>query len=833
MAGLVDTLVQLPQTPPQTAVESSNMFAPGNFGRSPGKSPADSGVYDLFGDPTKTPSRSPRGKGDEVQDDTDEGDRFWESAQSLSAQKASARRTRTKAPLNQSAADTGAMPEDPFDNQHNRILFNAIDKLRSVGSQGLKNIPQLVIVGGQSSGKSSLLQSLTGIPFPVNSGCCTRWPTRIVSRRTEPGSKDAFRITIEKSDVDVPGMSPTDEPIEEYLVEGDVLTKEKFVETVDTVSSDWMGISIGTGKFCRNFASEVLKIELSGPNRSHFSILDLPGTFQNSSKVNKEDRFQVETMIVEYMKKLDSIVICVLDAPTDFDRQEVYSLACDWVEPNRLVGVFTKCDMIENEPEAAKRVVSIATNGSLGNHGSVHKGWFLVRNRADKDGESFDLKAAEQSLFDTAPWKLVPPERLGSTALKTHLGEVLSSRIRDCFPDLRGGIESKLNEKLAEKESLGDPRDSYAAKRDYAYKIVSDFEEMADKALDRPEDLPEGVTPLLWEVSKLNNEFDKFMRAKGAVWEFEDPNIDPYTKMAELTNPGANLPLPGPTTSQKETAGFDKKFPNCSEIRDSGDLMKTIEKELATCQAAQLPGIVHPVVYTGMYRKQVHKWQTISQRHMFRVAEKVQQCYMSIMNRVCPSDGDNRIRQELEDHLHDCYNKTAAIVDGNLLLACKEDTDCKILQMTDPEFGRKVLGWRQLRFMEATVRAHGIWGQDTTRLADFVKYFNVVHPSLERNMVQDVHDVLKVYYEKTLGVFIQNITRTLTNQFVRNDQGPMKGLNTKLILGLNEERLDSLCRENEDTIKRRADLTKEIESLQGALAIVEKARRQTAELERY
>src|SRR3569833_3423127 len=56
--------------------------------------------------------------------------------------------------------------------------------------------PQLVIVGGQSSGKSSLLQSLTDIPFPVGTDCCTRFATRIVSRRTAPGTPNKVTITV-------------------------------------------------------------------------------------------------------------------------------------------------------------------------------------------------------------------------------------------------------------------------------------------------------------------------------------------------------------------------------------------------------------------------------------------------------------------------------------------------------------------------------------------------------------------------------------------------------------------------------------------------------------
>ena len=42
-----------------------------------------------------------------------------------------------------------------------------------------------MVVGDQSSGKSSLLEGLTGISFPTHSGLCTRFATRIVLRRSD------------------------------------------------------------------------------------------------------------------------------------------------------------------------------------------------------------------------------------------------------------------------------------------------------------------------------------------------------------------------------------------------------------------------------------------------------------------------------------------------------------------------------------------------------------------------------------------------------------------------------------------------------------------------
>ncbi|KAF4983038.1 hypothetical protein FZEAL_1463 [Fusarium zealandicum] len=826
MAGQVDTFPQAPMTPPPTVVKLSSSYEKSDKA-SLGHSPADSGVWDLNGDPSKSPTPSPRVKITVDQHDADEQDPFRGNAQTVSTPKPS-----VKGDSGPDTADLEAVPEDPFDNQHNRILFDAIDKLQSVGSSDL-SIPQLVIVGGQSSGKSSLLQSLTGIPFPVNSGCCTRWPTRIVSRRTKPGTKDSFRITIEPPEVRIPGMKPAPEDMGKFVPEeGEFLTKETFIETVNEVSH-WMGISTGIGPNRKNFASEVLKVELSGPSRTYFSILDLPGTFRNSSKVNKEDPCQVEAMIIEYMKRRDSIVICVSDAPTDFYRQDAFTLATDHVDQQRLVGVFTKCDMIQNEPEAAKEVVSIATNDSSHDVGSLRKGWFLVRNRADKDGDSFDLRAAEKSLFDKAPWNIVPQNRLGSAALKAYLGEVLSSRIRACFPELCKGIRSRLDEKRSQRQSLGEPRETHSAKQQYAISAVSQFQKFAGLALDRPEGLPESVRGLRWEVSNLNRDFGQFMRSKGATWDFLDKDLDPYTEIVRSINPNAATEAPvAARMSTKESASLDEQFPHCSDVQDSGALIKSIEEHLDIYQAAQLPGVINPIVYHKVYQKQVAKWDKITQTHLARVIQAVVDCSVSILDLICPSNGDtNRLRQELENVLQTAYNSSCQEVESRRKHACDQETKCERLETTAPGFGQQIVAWRQLRFFKASRKTREV-KEGNEELIEFIKYFDLVHPSLRENMIYDVHDVLKVYYKITMETFIRTITHSVVEDFISDENGPLKRLSSNWVLGLGEEELDALCREEEVTIMRRVELQSEIEKLEGALAIVDRARQQTAGLER-
>lgn len=63
------------------------------------------------------------------------------------------------------------------------LLLEKIDKLFACNVGEHISLPQLVVVGDQSSGKSSVLEGLTKLSFPRDSGLCTRFATQIIFRR--------------------------------------------------------------------------------------------------------------------------------------------------------------------------------------------------------------------------------------------------------------------------------------------------------------------------------------------------------------------------------------------------------------------------------------------------------------------------------------------------------------------------------------------------------------------------------------------------------------------------------------------------------------------------
>lgn len=62
-------------------------------------------------------------------------------------------------------------------------LLDVVDKLRAQGLSDFTALPQLIVCGDQPSGKSSVLQAISGLSFPRKDNLCTRFATEVILRR--------------------------------------------------------------------------------------------------------------------------------------------------------------------------------------------------------------------------------------------------------------------------------------------------------------------------------------------------------------------------------------------------------------------------------------------------------------------------------------------------------------------------------------------------------------------------------------------------------------------------------------------------------------------------
>lgn len=109
------------------------------------------------------------------------------------------------------------------------VLLEKVDKLFACNVGELIDLPQLVVVGDQSSGKSSVLAGLTKLPFPSDSGLCTRFATQMTFRRS---SDKSIRVSV------IPGSKSTvehAEAVRSWGIEIEKLDAESFAEILAEV----------------------------------------------------------------------------------------------------------------------------------------------------------------------------------------------------------------------------------------------------------------------------------------------------------------------------------------------------------------------------------------------------------------------------------------------------------------------------------------------------------------------------------------------------------------------------------------------------------------------
>ena len=114
-------------------------------------------------------------------------------------------------------------------------LFDAIDELSSNVASDIE-IPQLIVVDDQKVGKSSVLEAIARFRFPVHESLCTRFPTKLILRRSAEDSEERIKISIE------PGDSRTEDDKNELRKFTESLTKPEDLSIYMEKASAVLGV---------------------------------------------------------------------------------------------------------------------------------------------------------------------------------------------------------------------------------------------------------------------------------------------------------------------------------------------------------------------------------------------------------------------------------------------------------------------------------------------------------------------------------------------------------------------------------------------------------------
>jgi interferon-induced GTP-binding protein Mx len=299
--------------------------------------------------------------------------------------------------------------------------FERLGKLEEIKSilknvDGDFSIPGVVVVGMQSSGKSSVLESATGLAFPRSEGMCTRVPTIVTVSRTE--GDESTGVTVASD----PAMT----------------TDVHTFEATDTVA---FGNAIRelTEKLSPfgHIADSPIYVSYKRPDGPTYSLTDLPGiTF--CSNVQSDVEEQTTQLTKKYMDNENALVLCVLPATEDFHNSKALRLA-EELDPHgdRTIGVVTKVD---NLPPGSDLVARMAGQGEGAI--SLKHGFFAVRNRTQAEIEEElaigDVAKKEKELFESdAVLKRIPSDQCGMAKLLEKVCEEQSAAIDSYIPKLK------------------------------------------------------------------------------------------------------------------------------------------------------------------------------------------------------------------------------------------------------------------------------------------------------------------------------------------------------------------------------------------------------------
>ncbi|KAF4553604.1 Dynamin central region-containing protein 3 [Elsinoe fawcettii] len=332
-------------------------------------------------------------------------------------------------------------------------LLGTVNKLQdlvfnTIGNDSL-DLPQIVVVGSQSSGKSSVLENIVGRDFlPRGSGIVTRRPLilqliNIPSNRTDKPEND--EVHIPHTPASVAGQDEWAEfnhvPSRRWYDFGEV--KREIENETSRIAGSNKGIN-----------RQPINLKIYSSHVLSLTLVDLPGLTKVPIGDQPSDiERQTRNLITEYIAKPNSIILAVSPANVDLVNSEALKLARH-VDPmgKRTIGVLTKLDLMDHGTNALDILSGRVYPLKLGFIGVVN------RSQQDIQGNKSlsEALAAERNFFKMHQAYRNMSNRCGTQYLARTLNTTLMGHIRERLPDIKARLNTLMGQTQQELASYGD-----------------------------------------------------------------------------------------------------------------------------------------------------------------------------------------------------------------------------------------------------------------------------------------------------------------------------------------------------------------------------------------
>ncbi|XP_049422725.1 dynamin-1-like protein isoform X2 [Epinephelus fuscoguttatus] len=323
------------------------------------------------------------------------------------------------------------------------VINKLQDVFNTVGADIIQ-LPQIAVVGTQSSGKSSVLEALVGRDLlPRGTGIVTRRPLILQLVHVDPG--DA-----RKND---DGGREGEEWGKFLHTKNQIFTD--FEEIRQEIENETERIS-GNNK---GISDDPIHLKIFSPHVVNLTLVDLPGiTKVPVGDQPKDIEVQIKDLILKHISNPNCIILAVTAANTDMATSEALKLARE-VDPDgrRTLAVVTKLDLMDAGTDAMDVLMGRVIPVKLGLIGVVNRSQLDINNKKSVADAIRDEHAFLQKKYPSLA------NRNGTKYLARTLNRLLMHHIRDCLPELKTRINVLAAQYQSLLSSYGEPVEDQSA----------------------------------------------------------------------------------------------------------------------------------------------------------------------------------------------------------------------------------------------------------------------------------------------------------------------------------------------------------------------------------
>ena len=483
-----------------------------------------------------------------------------------------------------------------------RRVLDTVSQVRKCGLDSVLSLPQIVVCGDQSAGKSSVLEALTEIPFPRNDNLCTRFATEICLRR-DPIDSLTIRV--------IPDSDRDHKEQEKIRKHSESITYFADLPRVMGNAMKVMGICEGGNAFAR----DTLSIEICGPNRPQLTLVDIPGLIQSSTKgVSNSDVVMVGRITDNYIKQPRTICLAVIAATNDAANQPILQRVRKF-DPNgdRTLGVITKPDRLSAGSGSETKFLELARNEDV----FLKLGWHVIKNRKFEETTfSIDERnASEKAFFSTSNFNTLAKDNVGIDTLRSRLSYLLFEHVKHELPRLQKDLEHALRLAKDELRTLGNSRSTPSECRAFLIQLSMECYDICRSTLngnyEHPffkSDVDESLNP--FGTAKPDNSDTACLRRLRAAVQLHNCSF------ATVLDCSGHKFAFGPQES--------KSKPNSAltpQVLSVKEAKSWVKQKLRLSRGTELIGNFNPQVIGELFWEQSELWDSLAKTHVERTSK--------------------------------------------------------------------------------------------------------------------------------------------------------------------------------------------------------------------